>query len=55
MMRTFIAMTLCGISSPTDWVDAISKTDLASMPSYLDSCLVKSLLLDACMTSCHAS
>jgi len=21
MMRTFIAMTLCGISSPTDWVD----------------------------------
>ena len=46
MMRTFIAMTLCGISS----LMAISKTSLASMQSYLDSCLVKFLLLDACMT-----
>lgn len=27
MMRTFIAMTLCGISSPTDWVDGYLKDE----------------------------
>jgi hypothetical protein len=27
MMRTFIAMVLCGIASPTDWVDDYLKDD----------------------------
>jgi hypothetical protein len=27
MMRTFIAMTLCGVTSPTDWVDDYLKDE----------------------------
>lgn len=37
MMRTFIAMTLCGITSPTDWVNDYLKGKSGFLPDEVPS------------------
>jgi hypothetical protein len=44
MMRTYVAMVLCGVTSPTDWVNDYLEDKSGFMPSYQAFILVTHLL-----------
>jgi hypothetical protein len=49
MMRTFVAMTLCGITSPTDWVNDYLK-DKSGFYAIISGFMPGDIPLGACMT-----